>query len=120
MAQRQLHLRLGVAGSLLRNGPAAGKGSEIARRDILRRLVEIQYERNDVDFRRGAFRVRGDVIEVFPTYEDVAYRIEMWGDQVETLAQIDPLFGQVKQTYSRLPIYPRTHYVLPAERKRTR
>ena len=93
------------------------KGQKIARRDILRRLVEIQYERNDVDFRRGAIRVRGDVIEVFPTYEDVAYRIEMWGDQVESLAQIDPLFGQVKQTYSRLPIYPRTHYVLPAERK---
>ncbi len=93
------------------------KGQKIARRDILRRLVEIQYERNDLDFRRGAFRVRGDVIEVFPTYEDVAYRIEMWGDQVENLAQIDPLFGQVKQTYSRLPIYPRTHYVLPAERK---
>ena len=72
------------------------KGQKISRRDILRRLVEIQYERNDVDFRRGTFRVRGDVIEVFPTYEDVAYRIEMWGEQVENLAQIDPLFGQVK------------------------
>ena len=92
-------------------------GQKIVRRDILRRLVEIQYERNDADFRRGTFRVRGDVIEVFPTYEDAAYRIEMWGDQVESLAQIDPLLGQVKQTYSRLPIYPRTHYVLPAERK---
>src|SRR5208283_1884272 len=68
-------------------------------------------------FRRGTFRVRGDVIEVYPTYEDNAYRIEMWGEQVESLAQIDPLFGQVKQSYERLPIYPRTHYVLPAERK---
>ena len=93
------------------------KGQKISRQDILRRLVEIQYERNDVDFRRGTFRVRGDVIEVYPTYEDTAYRIEMWGEQVESLAQIDPLFGQVKHSLDRLPIYPRTHYVLPAERK---
>jgi excinuclease ABC subunit B len=93
------------------------KGQKIARQDILRRLVAIQYERNDVDFKRGTFRVRGDVIEVFPTYEDTAYRIEMWGEQVESLAQIDPLFGQVKQSLDRLPIYPRTHYVLPAERR---
>jgi excinuclease ABC subunit B len=93
------------------------KGQKISRHDILRRLVEIQYERNDVDFKRGTFRVRGDVIEIYPTYEDVAYRIEMWGDQVESLAQIDPLFGQVKQSLDRLPIYPRTHYVLAADRK---
>ena len=93
------------------------KGQKISRHDILRRLVEIQYERNDVDFKRGTFRVRGDVIEVYPTYEDTAYRIEMWGDQVESLAQIDPLFGQLKQSLDRLPIYPRTHYVLPAERR---
>jgi excinuclease ABC subunit B len=93
------------------------KGQKISRQDILRRLVEIQYERNDTDFKRGAFRVRGDVIEIYPTYEDNAYRIEMWGEQVETLSQIDPLFGQVKQTYSRLPIYPRTHYVMPAEQR---
>jgi len=93
------------------------RGQKIPRQDILRRLVEIQYERNDVDFRRGTFRVRGDVIEIFPTYEDQAYRIEMWGDQVESLSQIDPLFGQVRQTYARLPVYPRTHYVLPQEKK---
>src|SRR5271157_3639760 len=93
------------------------KGQKILRQDILRRLVEIQYERNDVDFRRGTFRVRGGVIEVYPTYEDSAYRIEMWGEQVESLAQIDPLFGQIKQSFDRLPIYPRTHYVLPADRK---
>src|SRR5271169_3251258 len=93
------------------------KGQKISRQDILRRLVEIQYERNDIDFRRGTFRVRGDVIEVYPTYEDIAYRIEMWGEQVESLAQIDPLLGQVKQSLDRLPIYPRTHYVLPADRK---
>ncbi len=94
------------------------KGQKISRQDILRRLVEIQYERNDTDFRRGNIRVRGDVIEVFPTYDDNAYRIEMWGDEVETLSQIDPLFGQVKQTYERLPIYPRTHYVMPADQRR--
>jgi len=93
------------------------KGQKISRKEILRRLVEVQYERNDIDFRRGTFRVRGDVIEVYPTYEDNAYRIEMWGDQVEALAQIDPLFGQVKQSLTRLPIYPRTHYVLPESRK---
>jgi excinuclease ABC subunit B len=93
------------------------KGQKIPRQDILRRLVEIQYERNDVDFRRGTFRVRGDVVEVFPTYEDHAYRIEMWGDQIESLAEIDPLFGQIKKPLTRLPIYPRTHYVLPADRK---
>src|SRR5436305_7582275 len=64
------------------------KGQKVRRQDVLRRLVEIQYERNDVDFRRGTFRVRGDVIEVFVTYEDSAYRIEMWGDQIESLSQI--------------------------------
>jgi len=93
------------------------KGQKASRQDILRRLVEIQYERNDNDFRRGTFRVRGDVIEVFPTYEDHAYRIEMWGDEVQSLSQIDPLFGQVKQTYSRLPIYPRTHHVMPVDQR---
>jgi len=93
------------------------KGQKIARADILRKLVEILYERNDTEFRRGTFRVRGDVIEVFPTYDDNAYRIELWGDQVESLAQIDPLFGTVKQKYVRLPIYPKTHYVMKPETK---
>ena len=89
------------------------KGQKISRNQIVSRLVEILYERNDIDFRRGTFRVRGDVIEVFPTYDDDAYRIELWGDnEVETLSQIDPLLGQVKQTYVRLPIYPKTHYVM--------
>ena len=93
------------------------KGQRISRKDILRRLVEILYERNDTDFRRGTFRVRGDVIEVFPTYDELAYRIEMFGDEIESLAQIDPLFGTVKQKYSRLPIYPKSHYVVQPERK---
>src|SRR5438045_5147940 len=69
------------------------KGQEIRRQDILRKLVEILYERNDNDFRRGTFRVRGDQIEIFPTYDDYAYRIELWGDQVDSLSQISPLFG---------------------------
>src|SRR6202789_786200 len=69
------------------------KGQKIKREDIVRRLVEILYERNDHDFRRGSFRVRGDVIEVFPTYDELAYRIELFGDEIESLAQIDPLFG---------------------------
>jgi excinuclease ABC subunit B len=93
------------------------KGQQISRKDITRRLVEILYERNDSDFRRGTFRVRGDVIEVFPTYDESAYRIEMFGDEIESLAQIDPLFGTVKQKYARLPIYPKSHYVVQPERK---
>ena len=91
------------------------KGQKISRNQILSKLVEILYERNDTDFRRGTFRVRGDVIEVYPTYDDCAYRIELWGDEVESLSQIDPLLGQVKQTYTRLPIYPKTHYVMSEE-----
>jgi len=93
------------------------KGQKISRNQIVTKLVEILYERNDVDFRRGTFRVRGDVIEVYPTYDDNAYRIELWGDEVESLAQFDPLLGQVKQTYQRLPIYPKTHYVMSQETK---
>ena len=93
------------------------KGQKIKRDEITRKLVEILYERTDGDFRRGTFRVRGDIIEVFPTYDDNAYRIELWGDEVESLAQIDPLFGTVKQKHARLPIYPKTHYVMKPERK---
>jgi excinuclease ABC subunit B len=95
------------------------KGQKISRNQIISKLVEILYERNDGDFRRGTFRVRGDVIEVYPTYDDNAFRIELWGDEVESLAQIDPLLGQVKQTYVRLPIYPKTHYVMSQATKET-
>lgn len=90
------------------------KGQKITRKELLGRLVEILYDRNDHDFRRGTFRVRGDVIELYPTYDDNAYRIELWGDEIESLSQIDPLLGQIKQTYLRLPIYPKTHYVMDA------
>src|ERR1700744_942661 len=95
------------------------KGQKIKREDITRRLVEILYERNDVDFRRGTFRVRGALIEVFPTYDEMAYRIELFGNEIEALSQIDPLFGTVRQKYARLPIYPKSHYVVQPERKRS-
>ncbi len=93
------------------------KGQRISRDEIVHKLVEILYERHEGDFRRGTFRVRGDVIEIFPTYDENAYRIELWGDEIESLSQIDPLLGQVKQTYLRLPIYPKTHYVMRPETK---
>jgi excinuclease ABC subunit B len=88
------------------------KGQQVKREQITQRLVEILYERNDGDFRRGTFRVRGDVIEIFPTYDEHAYRVELFGDEIDALSQIDPLTGQVKQTYQRLPIYPKSHYVM--------
>jgi len=91
------------------------KGQKVKRGDITKKLVEILYERSEGEFRRGTFRVRGDVIEIYPTYDDMAYRIEMFGDEVEALSQIDPLFGTVKQRYMRLPIYPKTHYVMKDE-----
>src|SRR5579871_6452623 len=95
------------------------KGQRIKRDDITRRLVEILYDRNDVDFRRGTFRVRGDVIEIYPTYDENAYRIELFGDEIDSLSQIDPLFGTVKQKYTRLAIYPKTHYVMsPVQKNR--
>src|SRR5438477_11735424 len=93
------------------------KGQRIRREEILKKLVEILYERHEGDFKRGAFRVRGDVIEIYPTYDDFAYRIELWGDEVESLSQIDPLFGTVRNKYARLPIYPKTHYVMKPETK---
>jgi len=95
------------------------KGQQIARESILRKLVEIQYERSE-DLRRGTFRVRGDMIEIYPPYDDLAVRIELWGSQVEAIRKIDPLTGQIRSRdgeISRLPIYPKTHYVLPAAQK---
>ncbi|HXN21651.1 MAG TPA: excinuclease ABC subunit UvrB [Candidatus Dormibacteraeota bacterium] len=95
------------------------KGQSIAREALLRRLVDIQYERSE-DLRRGTFRVRGDMIELYPPYEDNAYRIEMWGDQIDALRQMDPLTGEVRsgaENLSRLPVYPKTHYVMPAAQK---
>jgi excinuclease ABC subunit B len=95
------------------------KGFQTSREALLRRFVDIQYERSE-DLRRGTFRVRGDILEIYPTYEDNAYRIEMWGDQIDKLRQIDPLTGEVRsgqQDLSRVPIYPKTHYVMPQEQR---
>ena len=95
------------------------RGQQTSREALLRRLVDIQYDRSE-DLRRGTFRVRGDMIEIYPTYEDQAYRIEMWGDQMDALRQIDPLTGEVRagqEDLTRVPIYPKTHYVMPAEQR---
>lgn len=86
---------------------------KIKREEFLQRLVELQYERTNVEFERGTFRVRGDVVELFPSYQDLAYRIEFWGDEIDQISTIDPLLGEVvKKHDSRLPIYPKTHYVM--------
>ncbi len=92
------------------------KGQKISRKEIARQLVKILYTRKDGgDFDRGSFRMIGDVVEIFPTYDDYAYRIELWGDEIDSIAQVDPMFAQVRQTYLRLPIYPATHYVMSDE-----
>lgn len=88
-------------------------GSRISRDQLLQKLVDMQYERADIDFARGKFRVRGDVVEIFPSYQDTAYRIELWGDEVDSISSIDPLLGEVLHKHtSRVPIYPKTHYVM--------
>jgi len=81
------------------------------RDDILERLIDIHYERNDVDFHRGCFRVRGDVIEIFPSYLEYAFRLELWGDEIETISEIDPLSGKVVKKKDKLIIYPAKHFV---------
>ena len=91
------------------------KGQRIQRDDILRRLVEMQYSRQDFGLERGCFRVRGDVVEVFPTYEDYAIRIDMFGDEIDSIAQIDPITGRTLKKHERIPIYPKSHYVQPRE-----
>jgi excinuclease ABC subunit B len=95
------------------------KGQQTSREAMLRRFVDVQYERSE-DLRRGTFRVRGDMIEIYPPYEDNGYRIEMWGEQIDALRQIDPLTGEVRagqEDLARVPIYPKTHYVMPAAQR---
>ncbi len=92
------------------------KGQQMTRTGLLRRLVEVQYARNDVDFQRGTFRVRGDVVEIYPIYQEQAIRIEFWGDEIDTISTVDPLLGEVIATHERLPIYPKSHYVMPPDR----
>jgi excinuclease ABC subunit B len=91
-------------------------GGKVDRSVLLRDLVAIQYSRNQMSFEPGVFRVRGDVIEVYPAYEDIAYRIELWGDEVERLSKIDPLRGTVVEKLDRLTVWPKTHYVTPEDK----
>jgi excinuclease ABC subunit B len=87
------------------------KGQEIARDDILRALVGIQYLRNDVAFERGTFRVRGDTVEIFPAYEEQAVRLELWGDEIERISKIDPVTGETIATMDRTAVYPAKHFI---------
>jgi excinuclease ABC subunit B len=92
------------------------KGEELRRDNLLRRLVDIQYERNDVDFHRGTFRVRGDVVEIFPSYEDaLAIRVEFFGDEVDAISEVDPVRGRVLGSLERYAVYPGSHYVTPRQ-----
>jgi excinuclease ABC subunit B len=95
------------------------RGQETSREAMLHRFVDVQYERSE-DLRRGTFRVRGDIIEIYPPYEDNAYRFEMWGNQIDAIRQIDPVTGEVRtgqENLTRVSIYPKTHYVMPAEQR---
>jgi len=95
------------------------KGQHTSREALLRRLVEVQYERSE-DLRRGTFRVRGDMIEIYPPYQDDGFRLEMWGEEIDKIRQIDPLTGEVKgghEDLRRVTIFPKTHYVMPQEQR---
>jgi excinuclease ABC subunit B len=92
-------------------------GQQIGREDLLRSLTRMQYARNNLDFRRGTFRARGDVIEVFPAYEDdIVIRVEMFGDEIESLVTVDPLRGEILSQADRIVVYPANHYVTPQDR----
>ncbi|MDE2181315.1 MAG: DEAD/DEAH box helicase family protein, partial [candidate division NC10 bacterium] len=93
------------------------RGGHCNREAMLRKLVEIQYQRNEYDLHRGTFRVRGDVVEIFPAYADTVVRVELFGDEVEGLWEIDPVTGERVQGLYRVPIYPATHYVTPHDRR---
>src|SRR2546425_502335 len=92
------------------------RGQRIKREEILRKLVEIQYERNDHDFNRGTFRVRGDIVEVIPSYEEQGLRIELFGDEVDELASFDPLTGKTLRKHDKIAVYPKSHFVAPRDR----
>src|SRR2546423_2028209 len=92
------------------------RGQRIDREQVLRKLVEIQYERNDHDFGRGVFRVRGDIVEVYLSYEESALRIELFGDEVDELSSFDPLTGKTIRRHDKVAIYPKTHFVAPREK----
>src|SRR5438445_15858 len=111
---------LGTAEAYYELKVALQTGEEYPRHKLLRDLVEIQYERNDHDFSRGTFRVKGDTIEIFPAYEDErAIRVELFGDVVESIKEIDPLRGKVLGTLEKMSIFPSSHYVTSGERRKT-
>ena len=91
------------------NRPLLERGQRIPREQILRKLVDIQYERNDVEFGRGTFRVRGDIVEVYPSYEEQAVRIGLFGDEVDELVVFDPLTGRTSRRHDRIAIYPKSN-----------
>ena len=91
------------------------RGQQLSRTALLKKLVEIQYQRNDIAFERGTFRVRGDIVEIYPVYQDKAIRIEFWGDEIDSSSTLDPLLGEVIDRHERLPIYPKSHYVMPQD-----
>jgi excinuclease ABC subunit B len=110
---------IGAAEAYLEMTLELTKGVEVRRDAVLRRLIELQYERNDIDFHRGTFRVRGDVVEVFPAYEqEIAVRVEFFGDEVESIKEVDPLRGRTRQSLDRYGIFPGSHYVTPQEQMR--
>ena len=92
------------------------EGQRISRQWLLKKLVEIQYERNDLELSRGTFRARGDIVELIPSYGDSGIRIEFFGDELECIHQFDPLTGKTVKRYPKIPIYPRSHYVMPKDR----
>ena len=92
------------------------RGQRIGRDQVLRKLVEIQYERNDHDFSRGTFRVRGDIVEVYPSYEEQGLRIELFGDEIDALTSFDPLTGKTIRRHDKIAVYPKSHFVAPRER----
>src|SRR5213082_325591 len=92
------------------------RGQRITREEILRKLVEIQYERNDHDFSRGTFRVRGDVVDIYPSYEEQGVRLEMFGDEIEEIVSFDPLTGKTLRKHDKIAIFPKSHFVAPRER----
>jgi excinuclease ABC subunit B len=92
------------------------RGQALDRDDLLRKLVEIQYERNDVDFARGVFRVRGDTVELYPSYDDVGLRVSFFGDEIDDLVSFDPLTGQIVRRHERISVFPKSHFVAPRAR----
>jgi len=92
------------------------RGQQVSREEVLRKLVEIQYERNDVEFTRGTFRVRGDIVEVYPSYDDVGLRLELFGDEIDAIVAFDPLTGARVRAFDQITVFPKSHFVTPRAR----